>query len=588
MKDQSLYSDIWIGSDDLGRDEQFIDQATKEMPDASVASMLAQGASFASATTGRRDFLKYLGFSISAATVAASCDIPLKRAIPFVTRPEDIVPGIANYFATSYVHDGDYCSVLVKVREGRPIKIEGNPLSKVSFGGTSARAQASVLNLYDTHRLRSPQLRNAEGKYDAASWQQIDDLLATSLRPESKIAILTHTILSPTEQKIIKDFQAKFPGTTVTTYDPVSSAAILKAHEAMYGVAMVPGYHFDKAKVIVGVQADFLGSWISPVQYANQYSKNRKIKDAHAPSMSRHIQIESYMSLTGTNADNRIRIKPSESSAVLARLYNRIAGGRGATSVAAASLNGTLTEAIDKVGDELLKSPGESLVVCGSNNIADQALVCAINHLLGNEGKTVDLQHTSMQRQGDESKVSTLMASMNSGQVDTVIIYGANPVYELPFGNAFAEALSKVALSISTAYAHDETSALCKVIAPDHHFLESWGDAEPVKGHVSMIQPTIAPLFDTRQRAVSLLKWMDGSNLVFASDQPYYEYLKTNWASNAATTTAWNQLLHDGVYTYSPPASGASYRDNLSTLTAKLIQPGTGPEITFIDRKSVV
>src|SRR5688500_13092658 len=148
MKDQSTYSDIWIGSDDLSRDEKFIDQATKEMPDASVASMLAQGASFASASTGRRDFLKYLGFSVSAATIAASCEIPLKRAIPYVTRPDDIVPGVANYFASSFVEGGDYCSVLVKVREGRPIKIEGNPLSQVTYGGTSARAQASVLSLY--------------------------------------------------------------------------------------------------------------------------------------------------------------------------------------------------------------------------------------------------------------------------------------------------------------------------------------------------------------------------------------------------------------------------------------------------------
>ena len=141
MKDQSSYNDIWIGSEDLGRDEKFIELATQEMPDGSVASMLAQGASFASAQTGRRDFLKYLGFSISAATIAASCEIPLKRAIPFVTKPDDLVPGVANYYATSYVQGGDYCSVLVKTREGRPIKIEGNTLSAVSSGGTSARAR---------------------------------------------------------------------------------------------------------------------------------------------------------------------------------------------------------------------------------------------------------------------------------------------------------------------------------------------------------------------------------------------------------------------------------------------------------------
>ena len=582
MKDQSSYSDIWIGSEDLGREENFIDQATKEMPDASVASMLAQGASFASASTGRRDFLKYLGFSISAATIAAGCEIPLKRAIPYVTKPDDIIPGIANYFATSCVEGGDYCSVLVKVREGRPIKIEGNPLSKVSLGGTSARAQASVLNLYDIHRLRSPQLRNAEGKYDVSSWQQVDDLMASSLKPESRIAIVTHTILSPTEKKVIKDFQAKYPNTTVTTYDPVSSAAILKAHEAMYGVAMIPGYQFDKAKVIVGIQADFLGSWISPVQFAHQYSANRKIKDVKAPGMSRHIQIESYMSLTGSNADNRIRIKPSESGAVLARIYNRIAGSAG-SALTTSNLTVPLAESIDKVADELLKAGGEGLLVCGTNSIADQGLVCAINHALGNTGKTVDLVHYSMQREGDESKMNTLLTAMNNGQVDALIIYGANPVYELPFGAAFGEALAKVEMTVSTAYAHDETSSLCKVIAPDHHYLESWGDAEPVRGHVSMIQPTIAPLFDTRQRGLSLLKWIGGTNQIFLSDQPYYEYLKSSWSAQAGSPASWNQLLHDGVYTYSPSGSGAAYSNNLASLTSKLIVPGTGPEITFME-----
>ena len=583
MKDQTSYSDIWIGSEDLGRDEKFIEQASREMPDASVASMLAQGASFGTAQTGRRDFLKYLGFSISAATVAASCEIPLKRAIPYVTKPDDMVPGVANYYASSYVQGGDYCSVLVKTREGRPIKIEGNQLSAITGGGTSARAQASVLGLYDTYRLRSPQLKNAEGHFEAATWQQIDDLVAGTLKPESRVAILSHTILSPTEKQVVKDFQAKYPNTTVTIYDPVSSAAILRANELMYGVSMVPGYHFDQAKVIVSLQADFLGSWISPVQFAHQYAKGRKIADPKSAKMSRHIQIESYMSLTGTNADNRIRIKPSESGAVLGRLYNKIASAKGASSISAPALNATLTEAIDKTADEMLKAPGESLLVCGTNSIAEQALVCAINHLLGNTGKTVDIEQYSYQRQGDESKVAALMTAMNGGQVDALIVYGANPVYELPFGAAFGEAMSKVGLTISTTNMQDETSSLCRAIAPDHHFLESWGDAEPVRGHISMIQPTIAPLFDTRQRQTSLLKWAGNDAALFASEQPYYEYLKAHWAANMPTVNGWNELLHDGVYTYTPAASGASYKDNVASVAGKLTQPGSGSEITFME-----
>ena len=587
MKDQTSYNDIWIGSEDLNREEKFVEQASQEMPDASVASMLAQGASFSSASTGRRDFLKYVGFSISAATVAASCEIPLKRAIPFVTKPDDLVPGVANYYATTFVQGGEYCSVLVKTREGRPIKIEGNQLSSVNKGGTSARVQASVLGLYDTWRLRGPKIKNAEGNLENATWAQVDELVGAALKPESRIAILSHTMLSPTENQVIKDFQAKYPNTTVTMYDPVSSAAILKANELMYGVSMIPGYQFDKAKVIVSVQADFLGAWISPVQFAHQYAVNRKISDATKAKMSRHIQIESYMSLSGTNADNRIRIKPSESGAVLARLYNKIASATGAAAITAPDLNATVTEAIDNTAAELLKAPGESLLVCGTNSLADQAMVCAINHLLGNEGKTIDLNHVSMQRQGDESKVAALIAAMNGGQVDALLILGANPVYELPNGAAFAEALGKVSLSVNLKGDMDETSSLCKVLAPTNHYLESWGDAEAIKGHVSMIQPTIAPLFDTRQREASLLKWTDSGNALFTTEQPYYEYLKNRWNTQLGSVTAWNQLLHDGVYEYAAPASGAAYKDNLASVASKIIQPGTGDEITFMETVAI-
>lgn len=588
MKDQSSYSDIWIGSEDLAREEKFLEQASQEMPDASVASMLAQGASFAKAPTGRRDFLKYLGFSIGAATVAASCEIPLKRAIPYVTKPDDIVPGVANYYASTFVQGGDVVSVLVKTREGRPIKIEGNHLSAVSHGGTSARAQASVLSLYDTYRLRGPKVRNGEGGHDDATWQQVDEMVTSGLRPDSRIAILTHSILSPTEKQVLEDFKTRYPNTTITTYDPVSSAALLKAHELMHGVAMVPGYQFDKARVMVGIQADFLGTWISPVQYTHQYTTTRKITDVKGAKMSRHIQVESYMSLTGSNADNRVRIKPSEASGFIARLYNRIAAATGGTSISGPAVRAELTEAADKVAAELLKAPGESLVVCGTNNIADQALVISINHLLGNEGKTVDLNQYSLQRQGDESQVSALMNAMNGGQVDALIVYGANPVYELPYGEAFASAMNKVGLTISTAIDLDETSTHCRVIAPTHHYLESWGDAEPVRGHISMIQPAISPLFDTRQREMSLLKWIGGGNSIFGSDQPYFEYLKSKWAARLGQSeTAWTQLLHDGVYTYTPSASGASYRDNLSSVVSKLVRPGDGHEITFMETVAI-
>lgn len=586
MKDQTAQHDIWIGTSDLNREETFIEQATREMPDASVPAMLAQGASFASASAGRRDFLKYLGFSIGAATIAAGCETPMKRAIPFVTKPDDLVPGIANYFATSFVQHGDYCSVLVKTREGRPIKVEGNSLSAVTRGGTSARVQASVLSLYDTYRLRGPQLRNANGDLEATTWQNLDERVAAALNKDSRIAILAHTMMSPTERQVLADFKARYPNTNIVEYDAVSAAAILKAHEQMYGVSMIPGYAFDKARVIVSVQADFLGAWLSPVQFSAQYALNRKIEDVKGARMSHHIQIESYMSLAGSNADNRVRINPSEAGTVLARLYNQIATAKGASTVAAPDIRAELAAAIDSVAAELLKTGAESLVVCGTNNIGEQALVCGINHLLGATSATVDLNQYALQRQGDERKVSALLTAMNNGQVDALIVYGANPVYELPFGQAFADAMAKVNLTIATAIDLNETSSQCSVIAPVHHIYESWGDVEPVRGHVSMIQPTIAPLFNTRQREHSLLQWIGGDLPFLKAEQPYYEYLRNRWSAVAGSDVAWNTLLHDGVYTYTPAASGANYRDNVAALAAKITKPGNGPEITFYESVS--
>ncbi|MGB3528752.1 MAG: 4Fe-4S ferredoxin, partial [Saprospiraceae bacterium] len=294
---------IWIGEKDLNSDIYYLKQADEQSrirPDETTPSEDSP-----EYQSNRRDFLKYMGFGLGAATLAASCKTPIRKALPYLVKPDSIVPGIANYYASSYVNGGDYCSILVKTREGRPIKIEGNSLSNISFGGTSARAQALVLSLYDTHRIQGPMIKG-ENKWESASWDVLDEKIGKEILPASKVRILSNTILSPTTKKVIGEFKSKYPNTEVISYDPISSAALLIANETNFGIKAIPSYRFDEAKVIVSFNADFLGTWISPIEYAHQYIKGRKISEVAGAKMSRHFQVESHMSLTGSNADNRI------------------------------------------------------------------------------------------------------------------------------------------------------------------------------------------------------------------------------------------------------------------------------------------
>jgi molybdopterin-containing oxidoreductase family iron-sulfur binding subunit len=575
---------IWVSTEDLAREESFLQSAEREF---SVENIDQTDGNW---QTGRRDFLKLMGFGLGAATVAASCEIPVKKVIPYVTKPDEIVPGVANYFASSFVNGGDYCSVLVKTREGRPIKIEGNSLSSVTHGGTSARAQASILSLYDNRRLQFGG-RIKDGQVEKMDWTALDREVKSKLSAGGNIRIITNTIISPTAKKAIAEFTAKYPTASVVTYDPVSSAALLEANKQCFGVAAIPNYKFDAANVIVSFGADFLGTWISPVEYARAYAKNRKVAGMKSAKMSRHYQVESHMSLSGSNADNRVQIRPSEMGAAVVALYNELTGNSGGPK-----LNDKAAKAIKKIAAELNGLRGKSLVVCGSNNVAEQILVNKINDHLGNINATVGFDSLSYQRQGDDRQVTNLVAEMDRGQVAVAIVWGANPAWELPGGN-FKTAFAKVGTRISFNGVMDETTALCTLAAPAHHYLESWGDAEPKSGMLSLIQPTISPLFATRQAEHSLLEWADSPNLNRQDPQPYYQYLKSNWAgdifsqqSKYSTPTAfWDMSVHDGVCEIAGKTEiGVSLNPAVSVDINAVSKPGAGEvEISFYETVNI-
>ncbi len=504
---------------------------------------------FLDAKAPRRDFLKYMGFSTAAAAVAASCEMPIKRAIPFANKPEDIVPGISKYYATTYVQDGDTVSILAKVRDGRPIKIEGNDLSPITKGGTSARVQASVLDLYDTSRLRFPTIDGKEVTFEA-----IDKAVAGSI--SGPVVLVTSSITSPSTKEVINQFIAKYPGSRHVTYDAVSYSGMLLANEATYGKRAIPAYHFENAKVIVSLAADFLGTWLSPIEFARQYSTGKKL-DEKNPTMSKHIHFESVASLTGSNADEKFVHRPSETGVVVAALLSAV-NGLGAKGISDAKLK----SGIEKAAKALLDNKGAALVVSGSNDVNIQIAVNAINEAIGAGGKTINWSTPVNYRQGVDADFAKLVDEMNAGSVSSLLIYGANPVYTWFDAEKVKSGLKKVKTTISFNSKADETAELCKFVIPDHHFLESWGDAEAKAGHFSFIQPTIYPLFKTRQWQDSLLKWS-------GNPADYLAYLKNYWSTKLGGVSGWDKALQDGVVNPSTviTLSGASF-NSASVATA--------------------
>jgi len=399
------------------------------------------------AKTPRRDFLKYLGFSTAAAAVAAGCKIPERRIVPYANKPENMVPGVPKYYATTYVQDGDIIPVVAKVRDGRPIKLEGNELSAVTKGATSARSQASVLDLYDTHRIKFPLQRSADGKFnEVPTFDQFDKLVGTALAGigSAPVVLLTSTLVSPSTQQVITEFLSKYPGGKHVQYDGVSYSGMLQANEASFGKRGIPSYNFENAKVIVSLGADFLGTWLSPFEFSRQYGKGRKI-DEKNPEMSKHYQFESYLSMTGANADERFTHRPSETGAVALGLLAALGGGVSAPAISDAKLKAGIT----KVANDLKANSGKALVVAGSNDINIQIVVNAINNAIGAYGSTIDWSLPVNYRQGVDKDFTDLLAQMGSGQVGALFIYGANPVYDYYDADKVKSAISKVKLTVS-------------------------------------------------------------------------------------------------------------------------------------------
>lgn len=543
----SMSKKYWRGLPELHNSPEFQEQHKNEFAEPLPMDEFLSSNEAENSGTSRRDFLKVMGFSTAAVALAA-CETPVNRSIPYVVKPEEVTPGVANFYATTFYDGHDYASILVKTREGRPIKIEGNDLKGFAHSGTNARVQASVLGLYDGARLRGPMWKG-----ETATWKTVDDKIAASLK-DGSIRILTSTIISPSTKAVIAEFTAKYPSTKHITYDAISYSALSKANKNVFGKSVVSSYDFSKAKIVVGIACDFLGNWISGEEFSKQYAKNRKVSKEN-PEMSQHFHFETTLSLTGANADYRYMVKASELGKVASLLFNEIAKATGNSTVPSTKIeNQDALKAISKVATKLLDHKGKSLVVSGLNDEGTQTLINGINKMLDNYGKTVDIEKHLNLKQSNDEDFADLVKEMAAGKINVLMTYNCNPVYTAPASLKFAEAYNKVPARISFSQVMDETAAMAHIVCPDSHYLESWGDANPRAGMFTLQQPTINPIFaqprheGTRQFQESLLMWA-------GLKTDYLTYLQGYWNNRVFPNQGkyldfpsfWANALHEGA-----------------------------------------
>ncbi len=465
----------------------------------------------------------------------------MKHALPYLEKPDNVTPGIPLYYATSCGVYNEGFPIVAKVREGRPIKLDGNDKSTLSNGGLDAIGQASILSLYDVNRLPNPLIKGVETN----NWNEVDKEVINKLKAVSvegkKIAVVTPSATGPVLQSAVNNFVNAYAGAEHISYDPISYSGILDANEASFGKRVIPNYQFSKADVIVSFGADFLGTWISPVRFQSDYSAKR-VPTADNRKMSLHIQVESLLSVTGTNADHRFTMQDSQEGIYLMSLYNALAKNTGATQLRSTGDKELPGNGIKQIAEALLNAKGRSLVISKSNNKDHQVLVNHINMMLGNYGNAIDINKPYLSSTYSETKFEALVAGLQNGTFGGVVFVNTNPLYSYHNATALEKGLDNASVVISTSMVQDETSSKAAVHAPDNHFLESWDIKEPLKGHFVFSQPVMTRVFNTRQVIESLNIWA-GSQV--SSEEGSYKLVKEYFANNIGGD--WKQAIHDGI-----------------------------------------
>lgn len=517
----------------------------------------------------RREFLKVLGVTGAGASVLSGCrPNGSDKLIPYVIPHEDIVPGVSTWYHTTCRECPAGCGMSVRTREGRAIKAEGNPLSPISHGKLCARGQASLHGLYDPDRIPQPLVKNAEG-WDPISWDDAEQRVANALiANRGRTVLLTHTFTG-TLDRLIDDWCTAHDVQRVR-YEPFALEALRAGYGSVLGGDAVPVHDFSKAEVVVTFGADFLETWISPIDYATNWVSSHAYRQG---TRGKLISVTPHQSLTDMNADEWLPIRPGTEHIAALAIARLIGGSHAAlngpeTEVnAAAQTCGISPDRLRAVAKDFARN-GRSLAVgpgISSSHRAATAVAAAVailNQAAGNIGQTVNLAQREEHTRTDSYRaVQDVIARMRSGQVTALLVYGPNPVYSMPEHEAVRDALKKAAFVASFNSQLDETSEHAHVLLPDHHFLESWGDYVPRTGIISVIQPVMTSVFNTKQTGDALLSIATRTRVSLPdAASTFYDYMRNRWlrevlpGAGEATGSdigddPWREALKAGVVT---------------------------------------
>ena len=559
----------WRSLDQLADTPEFQEFLHREFP---------ENASELISSVSRRKFLTLMGASIAFAGLAG-CRRPVEKIVPYVTAPENIVPGNPKNFATTMPLGLSAYGLLVESHEGRPTKIEGNELHPSAFGKSNILTQASILGLYDPDRSNSP-LQNGDQK----TW---DDFISYWRREYEVykankgkgLAVLSESFASPTLYRLYDEFKKEFPLATWYVYEAVSDENIYKGSEIATGKVYQPLYDYSKAKVILSLDSDFLMTESENITANLGYSAGRKL-NSEQDTLNRLYIVENNFSITGGMSDHRLRLPAHSIKDFCISLMDELG----------ISMGKLLTSIIDRnwlkaVAADLMKNKGQSLVIAGKRQPAEvHAMVMAINEHLKNSGNTVNYVELYDALLPSYNSIVALKNAVQKQEINTLFIFGGNPVYNAPSDVDFAKVLKKIKTTIHLSEHNAETSKIANWHLPLAHFLESWGDVRSLDGTLSVIQPLIAPLFGGRSMVEVLSLVINGEDL------QGYEIVRKTWAKILKSENfedAWKRTLHDGLFAksqyprLSPSVSGSRIELALSNYRSSEVLSLKNMEIVF-------
>jgi molybdopterin-containing oxidoreductase family iron-sulfur binding subunit len=514
-------------------------------------------------TISRRKFLALLGASAALAGTACSDYRDKGAIVPYNNKPEEITVGKANYYASTCTSCGNVCGILIKTREGRPIKIDGNPDHPVSKGKICAQCQASIMGLYDPDRLKNPK-KKIDGRLVDYNWKDADsDIILDLMNAGNKeIAIIAGRIVSPTALKVLEDFKNKFPSANIYSYEQFNESVRNSAWKKCSGTDSFPFIKWDEAKVILSLDGDFLGESFNQVENARLFAEGR---DVMTKKFNRLYVVEGNPTVTGMNADYRLRLRPDAQFNFIMCLIDELKS-RGTISIPVNTSGYSMKEFAGKhnlnlknlstLVNDLTNNQGSSIVF-GGNHLTEKVHI-AVNVLNDALGNSRVYNNTSLPFNvfslSQLDSLKSLINKINDNRVAAVIHLNTNPVYNFPADLKYADAIQKVETVVSFVEVENETSQLSNFVLPSNHTLESWGDARSRTDFYSLQQPVISPLYDTRQQEAVLLTWIYGFSEAY-NEKLYHQFLMDNWMENIYPSLNskvefkqfWFKALHDGI-----------------------------------------